>query len=71
MKRLFLLSGLFALGLQLSSCQKTKDQVNEATEFDINYSASLPVPSSSVSASCDPIRRTLLAAPGSPGGGAG
>lgn len=50
MKRLFLLSGLFALGLQLSSCQKTKDQVNEATEFDINYSASLPVPSSSVSA---------------------
>lgn len=39
--------GCFVLGF--NACQKTKDQVNEATEFSIDYTASLPIPSSSVS----------------------
>ncbi len=33
-----LLTGLF-------SCQKTKDDINKATEFDMNYSVDVPVPS--------------------------
>lgn len=39
-----------SLLLGFCSCQKTKDQVNEATEFNIDYTATLPIPSSSVSA---------------------
>jgi hypothetical protein len=30
-------------------CKKEKDQINEATEFSIDYSTTLPIPSSSVS----------------------
>lgn len=47
----FLLGFLLIGGLvfSLCSCQKTKDEVNEATEFSIDYTASLPIPSSSVS----------------------
>jgi hypothetical protein len=33
------------------SCQKTKDKVNDAVEFDINYTTTQSIPSSSVSAS--------------------
>ncbi len=45
-------TGIIFLGLSLlliSSCKKTKDNINEATEFDINYSTTLPIPSTSVS----------------------
>lgn len=50
MKRTF--SGLIlgSLLLLFGFCQKTKDQVNEATEFSIDYSTTLPIPSSSISA---------------------
>ncbi len=44
---------VFILGTTLllfGFCKKTKDQVNEATEFSIDYSTTLPVPSSSISA---------------------
>lgn len=34
---IFLFVGLFVLGI--SSCQKTKDDINKLTEFDANYSA--------------------------------
>src|SRR6187402_73692 len=35
--------------LLLCFCKKEKEQINEATEFSIDYSATLPIPSSSVS----------------------
>jgi hypothetical protein len=41
---LVLVSGLAILW----ACQKTKDQVNEATEFTIDYSTTLSLPASSV-----------------------
>jgi hypothetical protein len=43
----FILGGVL---LAFGFCKKTKDQVNEATEFTIDYSTTLPVPSSSISA---------------------
>lgn len=45
-------TGIIFFGLSfllLSSCKKTKDNVNEATEFDINYTTNLVIPSTSVS----------------------
>lgn len=38
----FLFAGLVALGI--ISCQKTKDDVNELTEFDASYSAKINAP---------------------------
>lgn len=35
----------------ICSCEKTKDTINEATEFNIDYSTSLSIPSTSVSVS--------------------
>lgn len=49
MKRLFSACILGSV-LLFAYCKKTKDQVNEATEFTIDYSTTLPVPSSSISA---------------------
>jgi hypothetical protein len=37
---------LVVLGL---SCEKTKDDINEATEFDISYSSQVSIPSTSIS----------------------
>lgn len=34
--------------LGFSSCQKTKDEVNKATEFDMNYSTEFTIPSTSL-----------------------
>jgi len=48
-----LISPILVLAIVLlvfSFCKKTKDQVNEATEFTINYSTALALPSSSLSA---------------------
>jgi hypothetical protein len=50
MKHLFTSLLLASVVLLFGFCQKTKDQVNEATEFSIDYSTTLPVPSSSISA---------------------
>jgi len=50
MKRLFSIFIVGGLLLVFGFCKKTKDQVNEATEFTIDYSTTLPVPSSSISA---------------------
>lgn len=50
MKRLFSVLILGSALLVFGFCKKTKDQVNEATEFTIDYSTTLPVPSSSISA---------------------
>jgi hypothetical protein len=32
----------------ISSCEKTKESINEATEFDINYSTTVAIPSTSI-----------------------
>jgi hypothetical protein len=37
------LSALILIGI--SSCQKTKDDINKATEFDMSYSTEVPIPS--------------------------
>ncbi len=50
MKQVFAVILLSTVILLSGSCQKTKDQVNEATEFSIDYSTTLPVPSGSVNA---------------------
>jgi hypothetical protein len=34
----------------ITSCQKAKDDINKATEFDMSYSTSLPIPSTSITA---------------------
>jgi hypothetical protein len=47
-KSIFILSISFIL-FGISSCEKTKDAVDELTEFDINYSTNLTVPTSSYS----------------------
>lgn len=46
---LFVLVLLMVAGI--SSCEKTKDTINEATEFNIDYSTNLSIPSTSVSVS--------------------
>ena len=48
MKKLFFYPLLAIFCLSVLSCQKEKDKVNEATEFDLNYSTTLPIPSGSV-----------------------
>ncbi len=48
MKQLISIFLFVSFLLLFGACKKTKDQVNEATEFTINYSSSLSVPSSSV-----------------------
>lgn len=42
---LFFVTLLFTLGLLNLSCKKTKEKVDELTEFDINYTTNLTVPS--------------------------
>lgn len=42
-----LLSAMILFGI--SSCQKTKDEIDELTEFDINYSSEFNIPASSIS----------------------
>jgi hypothetical protein len=37
------------IAFSFSSCEKTKDSINEATEFNINYSTTIPIPTSSIS----------------------
>lgn len=51
MKKLFLLVIVTAGLAMASSCKKTKEKIDELTEFDMNYSYSLTIPSTSVSAS--------------------
>lgn len=46
---LFVLAVMVVAGI--CSCEKTKDTINEATEFNIDYSTSLSIPSTSVSVS--------------------
>lgn len=43
--KLFLVLGIL---IGISACQKTKDSINEATEFTINYSTTVAIPSSSI-----------------------
>jgi hypothetical protein len=52
LKRLYTKTTLFALGfigllMIFSSCKKTKDKVDEFTQFDLSYSTNFSVPSSS------------------------
>lgn len=52
------LATLFIVGFLLfaiSSCQKTKDDVNELTEFDIKYSTNLTIPSTSFTTVTAPV----------------
>ena len=50
---LLALSCLFVL-----SCQKEKDKVNEATEFDLNYSTTLPIPAAAIVNTTVPVTFT-------------
>lgn len=45
MKKFAAILSLSLLLAGLSSCEKTKDKINEVTEFDMNYTTSLPIPS--------------------------
>lgn len=45
MKKLTTLLSFSLVLVGLMSCQKTKDDINKATEFDMNYSTSVPIPS--------------------------
>jgi hypothetical protein len=44
-KAIKLLTALLVF-ITISSCQKTKDDINKATEFDMNYSTDVSIPSS-------------------------
>jgi hypothetical protein len=50
MKKLLSIPLLLSLVVFNLSCKKTKEKVDELTEFDINYSTSLSVPSNTMSA---------------------
>lgn len=55
MKKLvaLLFAGMLVMGI--SSCQKTKDQINELTEFDIDYTSSTTIPSTSFTTVTTPV----------------
>ncbi|MDI1353924.1 MAG: hypothetical protein PSX36_03350 [bacterium] len=46
-KLIIIVSAVIWMGI--SSCQKTKNSINEATEFTINYTTTVAIPSSSIS----------------------
>lgn len=46
-----------ALILGISSCEKAKDDINDATEFDMNYSSEITIPGTELSLS-EPIEIT-------------
>ncbi len=48
MKKAALYSLAVLIGLGISSCQKTKDDINKATEFDMSYSTELTIPSTTL-----------------------
>lgn len=49
MKKISALFFGFTILIGISSCQKTKDNINEATEFNINYTTTVAIPSTSIS----------------------
>ncbi len=50
MKTILSIALFIALTINLTSCKKTKEKVDELTEFDINYSSDLSLPSASFTA---------------------
>lgn len=50
MKKTGILALITLIVSGISSCEKTKEKVNEATQFDMNYSTQITIPSSSLTA---------------------
>jgi len=58
MKKIVALLLTSVLMMGLGSCQKTKDQINELTEFDIDYTSSMTIPSTSFTTVTAPVEIT-------------
>lgn len=57
----YVLSGVFLLGI--GSCQKTKDEINNATAFDLNYSSTASMPATPYTPSLPPVDITTPEVP--------
>lgn len=55
MKRIALILILTSVSFLFTTCKKTKEKADEITEFDIDYSTTVSVPSNTISLRCVPV----------------